>query len=406
LLSILIFIGVDWEQQNGVKVGLDVLVEKRMDLLRGKRIGIITNQTGISSDGRHIVDVLSKLSDIKIVALFAPEHGIRGEIPAGEAVATYTDSATGLPVFSLYGRTKRPTPEMLKGIDLLIFDIQDIGTRFYTYVSTMSLAMEAAADAGIEFIVLDRPNPITGSRVEGPVLEKRFSSFIGLHPIPIRHGMTVGELALLINGEGYLSEGRRVRLKVVPMENWRRSTWFDETGLPWIKPSPNIFSLESALLFPATGLLEGTNVSEGRGTYKTFQYVGAPWIDGEELTKELRKGHLRGVTFRPVTFIPEDIPGIAMNPKYEGQVCKGVFIQVTDREVFQPLALGIHLLCAIKKLYPSEFAWRGNYFDKLMGTDKVRLAIDRGENPRDILLSWRKELNAFKKIRRKYLLYP
>lgn len=396
---------MDCEKQKGVKVGLNVLVEKRMDLLRGKRIGIITNQTGISSDGHHIVDVLSKAPDIKIVALFAPEHGIRGEIPAGEAVATYTDSATGLPVFSLYGRTKKPTLEMLKKIDLLVFDIQDIGTRFYTYVSTMSLAMEAAADAGIEFIVLDRPNPITGSRVEGPVLKKGFSSFIGLHPIPIRHGMTVGELALLINHEGYLPEGKKVRLKVVPMENWRRSTWFDGTGLPWIKPSPNIFSLESALLFPATGLLEGTNVSEGRGTYKTFQYVGAPWIDGEKLTEELRGRHLQGVTFRPIAFVPKDIPGIAMNPKYEGQLCKGVFIQVTDREVFQPLALGIHLLCAIKKLYPSEFAWRGDYFDKLMGTNKVRLAIDRGENPENILLSWKENLNAFERIRCKYLLY-
>jgi len=393
------------ERRSGpaVKTGLDVLLEKRLDLLRGKRIGIITNPTGITREGRFIVDLLYGAEGVEVKALFGPEHGFRGE--ANTRVPHGVDEKTGLPLYSLYGETNKPTPEMLQGLDALVFDIQDIGARFYTYTSTMSLAMEAAAEQGIEFIVLDRPNPITGAIVEGPLLKKEFASFVGLHPIPVRHGMTVGELARLINGEGWLAKGLRAKLTVVPLEHWERKLWFDETGLPWVKTSPNMTSLAAATLYPGICLLEALNVSEGRGTLHPFEYIGAPWVEPVKLRAKLNSYHLSAVAYEPITFTPEDIQGMTLNPEYEGQPCRGLKLTVTDRNAFRAVTLGIHLVAALQELYPKELAWSAKGFDRLMGTDAVRLALLRGEKPEKIVASWQEELKAFMKLREKYLLY-
>ncbi|RMG27446.1 MAG: DUF1343 domain-containing protein, partial [Methanobacteriota archaeon] len=303
-------------------------------------------------------------------------------------------------------KTKKPTPEMLKHIDILVFDIQDIGTRYYTYISTMAYAMEAAAEQKIPFVVLDRPNPITGTKVEGNVLEKEFASFVGLFPIPVRHGMTVGELATMINQEGWLRNGIKANLTVIPMKYWQRKFWYDETGLPFIKPSPNIPDLMSAIVYPGTCLLEGTNVSEGRGTHQPFQVFGAPWIDAQQLTRELNALNLPGVTFLDTVFTPVSIPGMATHPKYENRKCYGAFLQVTDREQFQPYKTGIHIVNTIYHMYPDSLQWRIAHFDRLCGSDAIRKAILKNIHPEEIFASWKEKLDAFKVLRTSYLLYP
>jgi len=387
-----------------VETGLDILLKDPPEFLKGQRIGLITNHTALTRDGRHIVDALYKHPDFQLVALFAPEHGIRGDVPAGEWVPTYTDSATGLPVFSLYGKVKKPSSEMLQNVDVLMFDIQDIGTRFYTYISTMAGGMEAAAQKGIPFVVLDRPNPITGAIVEGPVLELRFRSFVGLFPIPIRHGMTAGELAHLINEQNYLEGGQKVELHILRMRNWRRLMWFDQTGLRWIKTSPNMPFLQTAILYPGVALLEGTNVSEGRGTSRPFQFVGAPWIDSRKLIDTLKRYRHPGISFRDTTFTPVSIPQAAPHPKYENELCHGLFLEVTDRNVFRSVRWGVMLLWAIHKIHPDRLEFTPG-FDRLAGTDRLRQQIQSGMDPRDILRSWQGELYQFQKLRRQHLLY-
>ena len=285
MLSILL-LNLSLSQSNRVKIGAEVFLEKYLDIIKGKKIGIVTNHTGVLPDGRHIVDVLNSIPDVKIVALFGPEHGIRGEVPDGKSISHGVDTKTGIKVYSLYGEVKKPTPEMLKDIDVLIFDIQDVGARFYTYISTMSYCMEACAELGKKFIVLDRPNPIRGLYVDGPVLAPKFKSFVGPHPIPVAHGMTVGELAKLFNEEGWLENGVKADLTVIKMENYLRKMWFDQTGLPWVKPSPNMMTLNTAIVYTATCFIEGTNVSEGRGTAHPFEWIGAPWIDAQKLTHQ------------------------------------------------------------------------------------------------------------------------
>ncbi len=394
-----------FSQQSRVKIGAEILIEKHLDLVKGKKIGIVTNHTGILPDGRHIVDVLNEVEGVRVVALFGPEHGIRGEVPDGKSISHGVDTKTGIPVFSLYGEVKKPTVEMLKDIDVLIFDIQDVGARFYTYISTMSYCMEACAEMGKKFIVLDRPNPIRGVYVDGPILEPKFKSFVGLHPIPVVHGMTVGELARMFNEEGWLENGVKADLTVVKMENYSRKLWFDQTGLPWVKPSPNMMTLRTAVVYTATCFIEGTNVSEGRGTQHPFEWIGAPWIDGEKLASELNSYKLPGVKFEPISFVPTDIEKVTIDPKYEGEKCGGIYLNVYDREKFEPVKVGVYILYALKKLYPDKFKWRTAGQDRLWGTDKVRLMIDEGRKPEEIIKIWKDDLKKFLSVRRKYLLY-
>lgn len=389
-----------------IKLGIDVLMERHLNLIQGKHVGLITNQTGRDSNGNHAIDLIFQAPDVKLIALFGPEHGIRGDVEGGYQIDNQKDAKTGVPIFSIYGGTNKPTPEMLAGIETLIFDIQDVGTRFYTYISTMSLCMEAAAENNIEFIVLDRPNPITGTLVEGPVLEKEFQSFVGIHPIPLRHGMTIGELARLFNEEGWLANGVRANLTVIPMEHWERDSWYNELGLKWIKPSPNMISPTTAVLYPGIGLLESCNVSEGRGTSRPFENIGAPWLDHVAVLKQLIDVPMPGIKIDTTSFLPIDIPGAVMNPKYEGQRCHGFMFTVTDPHRFSSVAFGVHLMCAIRKLHPDKFTWNSQLSPRRMfGDDETPLAIDAGKSAQEIIQSWQPKLDAFETIRKKYLIY-
>lgn len=385
--------------EGKVRLGLELLINEKIDLIRGKRIGLITNQTGVDSQLRSNISILSKTLGAKLVALFAPEHGIRGERIAGEYVKSYIDEETNLPVYSLYGETRKPTKDMLKGLDALIFDIQDVGVRHYTYISTMALAMESAKENGIDFIVLDRPNPLGGMNVDGPILEPKFSSFIGLYPMPNIHGMTVGELALLFNNEFRIS----TKLTVVPMDGWKRDMRFDDTGLYWVISSPNIPDFETVLLYPCTGPIGDTYLSVGVGTTKPFRFVGAPYINPNRLIEELLKRRIEGVIFRLAYFIPR-------YSKFQNEVCKGVELFITDRNRFNPLETCLNVLDIVYKIYYKDFNWgdksnRRYLFDLSMGTDKVRKYIEAGMNPKEITKLWKKDLEKFMLIRDKYLIY-
>jgi uncharacterized protein YbbC (DUF1343 family) len=390
-----------------VKPGLEILLEKQLSLIQGKRVGIVTNQTGVDRQGRHIVDLLAAVPGVKLTAIFAPEHGLRGTIEAGYKINNQLDAKTGTPIYSIYGKINKPTPEMLRNIEVLVFDMQDVGARFYTYISTMSLCMEAAAENNIDFIVLDRPNPIDGIMVEGPVLGTQYRSFTGIQPIPVRHGMTIGELARMFNEEGWLTRGIKVRLTVVPMEGWKRETWRTEWGLPWVKPSPNIVSPATALLYVGVGLVEGTNVSEGRGTPAPFENVGAPWLTGyQDLAAALRLAGIPGVVIDTVSFIPHEISGMAAKPQYQRMVCHGIKFAVTRSDSFPSVALGMHLIAGIKKLHPEKFSWKAPHSaDYLFGDSTTGALFDTGKTAREIQESWGPGLEQFKNIRAKYLLY-
>lgn len=382
---------------GSVKTGLD-RVDAYRDVFKGRRIGIIANHTTYDRNGRFVVDVFKGTAGVKIAALFSPEHGLWGKEQAGDGIDSQVDPVSGLQVRSLYGKTRKPTPEMLEDIDVLIFDIQDIGARFYTYISTMSLAMEAAAENGKRFVVLDRPNPIGGARVEGNILNPAQASFVGLHPIPVRHGMTVGELAKMFNGQGWLAGRVRAELIVIPMEGWRRRMWYDQTGLRFIKPSPNMPDLQTAAIYPGLCLLEGTNLSEGRGTDKPFRQFGAPWIDSRRLAERLNTLNLPGMRFEPTRFTPT-------SSKYQGQTCQGVQIVITDRDTLEPYYTGVRIVDEIFHRYPDDFQWRAGHFDRLCGTSDVRNAIINGSSLDELRSKWQAELTSFKKIRDKYLIY-
>jgi uncharacterized protein YbbC (DUF1343 family) len=403
-----------------VKLGVDVFFAKHLDLVRGKRVGLITNPSGVNGALRSTAELFSANPDIRLVALYGPEHGVRGNSQAGESVPFYFDDKFKVPVFSLYGQSLKPDPamfkdmdafmrsfdtieagkvpggDMVKGIDVLVFDIQDVGTRIYTYIATMAYALQACADAGIEFIVLDRPNPIDGTDIEGPILEyPEFSSFVGLYPIPVRHGMTIGELARLFNDK-FLA--RKARLTVVPMEGWTRDLWFDQTSAPWVIPSPNMPTLETAAVYPGQVYIEGTNVSEGRGTTRPFEIFGAPWIDGYALAKELNAFAPPGVVFREAWFTPAF-------SKFQGELCGGAQLHVTDRSKYRPFATTLRILAAIRAQYPGRFAFHAEYFDKIMGTSKVREALESGVPVETIVDGLRNGLEGFRALREPYLLY-
>ncbi|MDZ7359273.1 MAG: DUF1343 domain-containing protein [candidate division KSB1 bacterium] len=397
-------------KKPAVRTGLDIVVAGGFSEFKGRRVGIITNQTGIDRERRHIADLFHQAEGVELAALFGPEHGIRGDIEGGAKIATRVDAKTGVTVYSLYGEIRKPAPEMLQNLDALIFDVQDVGTRFYTYISTMSLAMEAAAEAKIPFYVLDRPNPI-GDLVEGPVLDPAQRSFVGIHPIALRHGMTAGELAQMFNREGWLQTGTpeapqtlKADLHVIKMEGWRRDMLFHETGLPWVKPSPNMTSPVTALLYPGMGLLEATNFSEGRGTPSPFEKIGAPWVDSNKLIAKLQN-RVPGIDLRPIDFIPVDLPGQAMNPKFEGTGCRGLQVDVTEPRALQSVAFGIHLLCALQEMYPEKFVLHENRMARLNGQTWVGKMILSGKKPEAILERIEKETQAFRDMRQKYLLY-
>ena len=386
-----------------VQNGADLLAEQLPPVLAGRRIGLVTNHTGLDATRRSTIDLLADRTDVELVALYGPEHGIRGTAAPGEKVDSGRDARTGLPVHSLYGSTRKPTPAMLEGVEALVFDIQDVGARQYTYIYTMALAMEAAAAQRIPFVVLDRPNPVTGDIVEGGLLDTAYASFVGMYAIPSRHGMTVGELARLFNDRF----GIGAELHVVSMRGWRRDLWHDETGHEWVAPSPNLPRLESAVHYPGTVFFEGTNLSEGRGSSHPFEQTGAPWLRAEEVVAEMNRLALPGVRFEAVTFTP-----VASAAKFGGVPLRGVRLVATDRAAYRPLEATLRLIDTIRRLHPGEFRFTGPtaespnayWLDRLAGTDRLRKAMESGTLDA-LLAAWDAEARSFGDVRKGYLLY-
>lgn len=387
------------EMLQHIRLGIEVFLDTHKAILAGKRAGLITHPAGVDHD---LVSTVERLhAAVHLVRLFGPEHGLRGEAQAGDYVSSYTDSLTGLPVFSLYGDTRKPTPDMLDGLDVLIFDMQDAGVRFFTYLSTLAYVMQAAAESGLPLIVLDRPAPLNGLRVEGPVLDLQYTSFVGIYPIPLRYGMTIGEMARLFNGTFDIG----CDLTVIPMEGWRRGLWLNNTDMPFVPASPNLPTLDSLTLYPGTCLIEGTNISEGRGTTRPFEYIGAPWINGEHLAHTLNHLNLPGVRFRPIYFVPTF-------SKYAGELCTGVQVYVTNRDELRPVEVGLHLIQKIKALHPDQFAWRDAWqagehrpIDLLTGGHQVREHLDAGGSIADLAASWEADSQTFREMREAFLLY-
>ncbi len=384
---------VEGPRNGSVKTGIDALEAEHFAALAAKHVGLITNISGRASDGQRTIDLLAHAPDVKLVALFSPEHGLEGSASEGAKVDSSRDASTGLPLYSLYGDVERPNARMLEGIDTLVFDLQDVGARFYTYITSLGYCLEAAGEKGIEFYVLDRPNPINGVEVDGPMLDSSLHSFVGYFPMPIRHGMTVGELAEMFNRENHLN----ARLHVVKMQGWQRTDWFDETGQAWINPSPNLRNLTEETLYPGVCLVEGANVSVGRGTDTPFEMIGAPWIDGRALAAFLNGKKIQGVRFLPMDFKP-------LSDIFAGEVCHGVQIVLLDRQAFEPTEMGVELLAALIRLSPQDFKLGDTL--RLVGSHKVMESLRSGENPARIWYDWQEDVERFKKVRAQYLLYP
>jgi uncharacterized protein YbbC (DUF1343 family) len=370
--------------------GIDVLEAQKFAPLGGKRVGLITNQTGIDRNRRSTIDLLAHAPGVKLVALFSPEHGIRGTFDA--RVSSTTDEATGLPVYSLYGETERPTDAMLAGLDVLVFDIQDAGVRFYTYITTMGYAMEAATAHHVAFYVLDRPDPLGGERIEGPMLDPDRTNFVGYFPMPVRMAITLGEMAQMFNAEKKIG----CDLHVIRMRNWRRQMWFSDTSLPWVNPSPNLHSPEEGILYPGLEILQAGGVSVGRGTARPFELMGAPWIRGEELAAYLNRRAIPGVRFEPEKFTPDS--GL-----YKGELCEGLRVVLTDRDKLQVMRMGIEIASALGKRYPGKFDTAKMI--ELVGNAATIKQLMEGGDPAATVASWEKDLEAFRKLRAKYLLY-
>jgi uncharacterized protein YbbC (DUF1343 family) len=391
------------------QTGAEVLAATQFRDLAGLRVGLITNHTG-QARGEPIARLLSQTPRVSLAAIFAPEHGLRGAVEAGAKVGHERDGNTGVPVFSLYGATKRPTREMLRDVDALVFDIQDIGARFYTYISTMGLAMQAAAAAHVPFIVLDRPNPLGGTYVSGFVLEPALRSFVGSYPIPIVHGMTVGELARMIKGEAWLDGLEDLDLRIVRLEGWQRSARWPATGIAWVPTSPNIQTFAAALVYPGMGIVGEANVSVGLGTETPFLQFGAPWLDAARLMARLSASALQGVALEPATFTPHAVAGVASRPRYLGETLRGTRIVVTDVERFEPLEAGMHVLCAVAAearghhqgapLIPDPKMLRA-----MAGTARLETMLEQGSDARAIIAAWRDEVASFRARRARYLLY-
>jgi len=384
-----------------VLTGIDVLEKNGFNILKNAKVGVVVNPASVN---RHIEATLDLLlrHGVQVKVIFGPQHGLYAETQANmEEWEGFHDARTGLPVYSLYGKVRKPQPEMLKEIDTLVFDLPDVGARYYTFIWTLGLCMQACVAQEKRIVILDRPNPINGIKVEGPVIDPEFSSFMGMYPIAVRHGMTVGELALLFNDEF----GIKCQLEVVKMEGWRRGMWFDDTRLPWVIPSPNMPTLDTATVYPGMCLFEGTNLSEGRGTTRPFEIFGAPWLDPYLLKEMLEKENFPGVFFRPLSFIP------TFN-KWKDELCRGIQIHVTDRAHFLPFEIALAIVKYSQELHPDSFRWSAppyEYeekklpFDIIAGTDRLRKMMNK--ELKDICLSWQKELEEFKRVREKYLLY-
>ena len=386
-----------------VESGLEVLVRRRPALLRGQRVALLTHQASVDSRFEHAVSLVRDLRGVRVRRLLAPEHGLWGAPQDHIWIDGTRDPATGLPVWSLYGSRREPTPAMLHGIDTVVVDLQDVGSRYYTFIWTMALAMRACARSGVRVVVLDRPNPLGGTLVEGNVADPTFASFVGLYPLAIRHGLTIGEVA------GYLNEWHAIgcRLTVVPMRGWRRAMAWEDTGLPWVPPSPNMPTLDTALVYPGGCLIEGTNLSEGRGTTRPFEWIGAPYLDAQKYASALERERLPGVAFRPARFQPTF-------HKWAGRLCDGVQIHVTDRARFKPFVTGLAEIAVARRLAPRGFAWRRPPYeferrrmplDILCGTDAIRKAIERGTPVPAIERAWQRDLDRWKRLRAGYLLY-
>jgi uncharacterized protein YbbC (DUF1343 family) len=373
-----------------VQVGLDVLESEKFAPLHGKHVGLITNHTGLDAQGRSTVDLLSHAPGVQLVALFSPEHGLAGN--NDERVASTKDAATGLPIYSLYAETRRPTDAMLQGIDTLVFDVQDAGVRFYTYTTTMAYCMEEAAKHNIAFYVLDRPNPLGGEVVEGPVLDPDKTSFTGYFSLPVRYGLTIGELAQFFNDQNHIN----CELHVITMNNWHRNYFYESTGLRWVPPSPNLRTLKGSILYPGLEILQSAGVSVGRGTETPFEEFGAPWINGDEVAAELNARHLPGLRFTGQPFIP--VVGL-----YGGQRCGGVAVRVTDKQAVRSMRMGIEIAAILKKLYPTNFDPAKLLF-LVANADTIR-QLQEGTSPEQIVASWSNQLNDFDTLRRKYYLY-
>jgi uncharacterized protein YbbC (DUF1343 family) len=394
--------------QANVRVGAGVLADNGFDAIGGRRVGLVVNHTA-RVDTAHLIDVLHRAPGIEITALFGPEHGIRGDADAGEVVADGRDAATGAPIHSLYGSTRKPTPEMLADVDALLYDIQDVGSRFYTYISTLGLAMQAAAEQDIPFYVLDRPNPLGGNYVSGFVLEEEYESFVGRYPIPVAYGLTAGELAQLIQGEGLMDGLEDLELNVIRMEGWQRDMLWPETGLPFIPPSPNIPDFETALVYAGDVFFEAASASEGRGTRTPFLVLGAPWADGQELADSLNAYGLPGVRFEPSQFTPESIEGMSSEPKLEGEELQGIRYIVNDPEAFRPVETGIHVLHAFYRHAEREnvedFISRPEGLARLAGTESLLEMLRDGASAAEIIRSWEDDVAQFRQRRAPYLLY-
>ena len=391
-------------KQKAVKLGLEKILNARLDILKNLRVGLICNQASVNHQFQHAADLFHENKEINLVKLFGPQHGIRGDVQDNMIETSHSiDQTTGLRIYSLYSETREPTEEMLSGLDALVFDLQDVGGRVYTFIYTMANSMIACAKYGKKMFVLDRPNPIGGVVVEGNSLEKGHESFVGQYPIPMRHGLTVGELAKFFNREYEIN----CELEVITMNGWERADFYDETDSPWVMPSPNIPTVDTTVVFPATVFFEGTQVSEGRGTTRPFEIVGAPYIDAKQYADALESLKLAGVVFRPINFLPTF-------QKHMNQTCGGVFLHVLDREVFEPVITGLAMLKTVNDLYPNEFKWKNppyeyvfdrNPFDVIAGTEKVRNMIENGSSVKDIKLSWQKDVEDFENLREQYFLY-
>jgi len=391
-------------QRKPVKLGLEKALEGRIKLSDNARVGLICNQASVNHSFHHSADLVYKHSQINLVSLFGPQHGIRGDVQDNMIETSHTvDKLTGLPIYSLYSETRQPTEEMLSDLDSLLFDLQDVGCRVYTFIYTMANAMRACAEFGVKMIVLDRPNPIGGVALEGNLLEPGNESFVGQYPIPMRHGLTAGELAQLFNKEF----GINCELEVVTMDNWTRQDYYDDMDAPWVMPSPNMPTVDTTVVFPATVYFEGTEVSEGRGTTRPFEIVGAPYIDADEYFDALTKLRLPGVIFRPINFLPTF-------QKHANQSCGGVFLHVVDRNSFAPVITGLAMVKTVYDLYNDEFKWKStpyeyafnrNPFDVIAGTTRIRQMFEKGIGIEEIKHSWQTDVYEFNQMRNKYLLY-
>ena len=387
--------------------GSEVMNRTNFKELEGLRIGLITNHTGIVGS-QHLIDALHSNPKIKIAALFAPEHGLRGLADAGAKVSDSVDEITGAPIYSLYGSTRQPTKKMLENCDILIFDIQDIGARFYTYISTLGLCMQSAAESNIPFLVMDRPNPLGGNEVSGYVLDPKHSSFVGQYPIPVQYSLTIGELAQMIKGENFLPGLQNLELRISKLEGWKREMLWPQTGIDWIKPSPNIPNFETALIYPGTCFFEAIHASEGRGTTQPFLLLGAPYIDPKSTADQLNAANLPGLTFEATNYTPVAIVGMSETPRFKNQALPGIQIHITDPEEVKAVELGIHLVHAFhsqaKGLNRLRF-FNSNWTQKLSGTNRLEADLSIGKTPEEIIASWKFEVDQFKEQRKPYLLY-